>query len=125
MLIIINRLGIIGLFYAFIPMIAGSQLSFFVGSLIGPSSASTDGTEIRRSASGKPMKPAKQPSRAAGMAISFVLCAGLTAWAWFIRKSVIANERGGFSAGAWNAIIGGAYLLGVVFGAIMIFSMPK
>ena len=127
MIIIINRLGIIGLFYAALPLFAGLWVSFLVGSIVMATKApAADSALVARSASGRPMRAQPRgPSHAAAIVTNLFLCAGLHVASWFMWRSLVRKQTGGISTGGWNAIYGTTYLLGIAFGAVVVVMMPK
>ena len=120
MLIIINRLGIIGIFYAFLPLIAGGSLGTLVGQVLKPSQHQSTNTALEERArrAGVPVKPKGSP--AVAIAIMLVSLLGLHAVTWLVFRWLLRRRVGGVSESYWKVVYGAAYGLGLLFGIIFV-----
>src|SRR5205823_1252527 len=125
MIIILNRLGIIGLIFAILPVLAGTTIPFVIGSIVSP--PRTTPAPVSRT-NPTPNSQRTQAAREAGARFGGLLCSlvMLAIWhiaAFFTLRWVKARGAGGASEAFWNAVYGGAYALGIVFGCIALFTM--
>ncbi len=125
-----NRLGVVGLLFSLLPVMAGFSLGSLIGAIVSPSK--TPPPPVPRTPAARPnastpqnAPPAgAQASRAAGAllcsVIPFLLFHAAT---WFAFKKVTRDRTEGTSVGFWRAVFGGAYVLGLVLGLVLVFTM--
>ena len=121
MIIIINRLGIIGVFYALLPVMAGGSMGTLLGQLVRPSqqqSTTSSALEERARRAGVQVRPKASPVVA--IAVTLIGLAVLHAITWFVFRWLLRRRVGGVSEAYWKVVYGGAYGLGLVFGIIFV-----
>jgi hypothetical protein len=125
MIIILNRLGIIGLIFAILPVFAGTTIPFLIAAIVSP--PKTAPAPVSRT-NPSPSAQRNQSAREAGARFGGIMCSLVMAALWhvaafFTLRWVKSRHAGGASDGFWNATYGGAYALGIVFGVIALFTM--